>query len=377
MSGIRELRRDDLPAVCALYEQVVRSGSTEPSEQLVRYFERTFFDYPWSDPDIPSLVYTDSDGTIGGFIGSHVRRVRWDNRPLRLACSGQLVAAPDPRHRGAGALLVRRYLAGPQDITITDGATDYVRRIWIGLGGQTHASASTGWAKFLRPAAVGGFLMQRSGHRFLSRSLTAVAPAIDAAIRPILGRLGGFLPPEPVTTAEELSVDGLVEQVSDAARRLRLRPDYDPEYVQWLFEELAAVGFRGVPVRHLVRGRNGKVVGWYIYHLAERGIAQVLQVAAPMGDIGAVLDHLFRHADAHGAAAVLGRVEPSLIGELRQRRCFLIPTDWCLVHARDPAVLAVLGTPQALITRLDGEWWMGHHSIGMIEKRRPPVRVPT
>ncbi|MGH3566288.1 MAG: GNAT family N-acetyltransferase [Pseudonocardia sp.] len=377
MSGIREVRRDDLPAVCALYEQVVRSGTTEPPEQLVGYFERTLFDCPWSDPDIPSLVYTDAGGAIVGFLGSHIRRVRWDNRPLRLACSGQLVAAPDPRHRGAGALLVRRYLAGPQDITITDGATDYMRRIWTGLGGQTHASASTGWAKFLRPAAVGARLAGRSGHRLLSRSLTAVAPAVDATIRPILRRLGGFVPAETSTTATELSADGLVEQVSDAARRLRLRPDYDPEYVEWLFTELAAVDFRGVPVRHLVRDRGGKVIGWYIYHLAERGIAQVLQVAAPMGDTGAVLDHLFRHADTHGATAVLGRVEPSLIGELRERRCFLVPTDWCLVHARDPAVLAVLGTPQALLTRLDGEWWMGHHSIGLGDTRRPPVRVPT
>ncbi|MGH3611797.1 MAG: GNAT family N-acetyltransferase [Pseudonocardia sp.] len=377
MSGIRELRRDDLPAVCALYEQVVRSGSSKPPERLVRYFERTFFDCPWSDPDIPSLVYTDADGAIVGFLGSHVRRVRLDNRPLRLACSGQLVAATDPRHRGAGALLVRRYLAGPQDITITDGATDYMRRIWTGLGGQTHASASTGWAKFLRPTAVGAFLMQRSGHRFLSRSLTAVAPAIDATIRPILRRLGGFLPTEPVTKAEELSAGGLVEQVNDAARRLRLRPDYDTEYLEWLFAELEVVGFRGVPVRHLVRDRGGKVIGWYVYHLAERGIAQVLQVAAPLGDTGAVLDHLFRHADTHGAAAVLGRVEPSLIGELRSRRCLLIPTDWCLVHARDPAVLAVLGTPQALLTRLDGEWWMGHHCIGLGEDRGLPVRVPT
>src|SRR5919106_321765 len=99
MTGIRALRRDDLPAVCALYEQVARSGSSNSPDGLVRYFERTLLDYPWADDEIPSLVHEDGSGAIVGFLGSHVRRIRMDGRPLRVACSGQLVASPAARRR--------------------------------------------------------------------------------------------------------------------------------------------------------------------------------------------------------------------------------------------------------------------------------------
>ncbi len=41
-----------------------------------------------------------------------------------------------PLPLGVGALLMRRHLSGPQELTITDGPTDTVRRMWAGLGGQ-------------------------------------------------------------------------------------------------------------------------------------------------------------------------------------------------------------------------------------------------
>lgn len=377
MSGIRALRREDLPAVCALYERVVRSGSSDPPDGLVGYFERTLLDHPWADEEIPSLVHEAGDGAIVGFIGSHVRRVRLDGRPLRVACGGQLVADPDARQRGVGALLTRHYLAGPQNVTITDGATDYMRRIWTGLGGHTVVGASVGWVKILRPGAAAASRMPPNGHRPAARPLRLMGPALDAAARPVLRRYPGVLPREPEATAEVLTVDGLVQQTRDAARYLRLYPDYDRPYVEWLFAELAAVDVRGVPVRHLVRDSTGRPLGWYVYYLADRGTSQVLQVAAPSGRMSSVLDHLLWHADTHGAAAVRGRVEPPLLGELRPRRCLLVPTDFSLVHTQDPAVLALFGTAQALLSRLDGEWWMGHHVLWPGERGRSGERSAT
>lgn len=149
----------------------------------------------------------------------------------------------------------------------------------------------------------------------------------------------------------------------NAARWLRLYPDYDAEYLHWLFAELEAVKVRGTPVRCLVRDRLGRVAGWYVYYLAPGGIAQVLQVAAPNGDLDLVLDHLFWHAARSGTGAVQGRLEPALFGSLRGRRCLLSRTSWALVHGPDHTILGLLGSAKALLTRLDGEWWMGHHLL--------------
>ncbi len=371
MSGIRELRRADLSAVCRLYERVVRSGSAPPPPQLADYFARTLLDHPWTDPEVPSLVYENAHGEIVGFLGVHPRRLRLDGRPLRMACTGQLIADPSVPHRGVGALLIRRCLAGPQDLTITDGATDQVRRMWVGLGGQSLAHASIGWIKVIRPGATCRELLTERGDRRLRWARHVVGPVVGGMASVALRGRAGLALPEPERVGDPLTADGLVEQIREAGRWLRLHVGYDAAFVEWLFQELDAVDVRGTPVRRLVRDRKGRVAGWYVYYLKPGTVAEVLQVAAPSGDVGMVLDHLMHHAATGGAVAVRGRIEPSLVGELLARRCLLVPTAWALAHTKEPAILAVLGSPQSLLTRLDGEWWMGHHLLW-----REPVRAP-
>ena len=358
------LKREDVPRVCRLYERVIRSGRLDPPPQLIDYFERTFLDCPWADPDIPSLVFEDPVGEIVGFVGSHVRRLRVDGRPVRMACGGQLIAAPEASRRGVGALLMRRYLAGPQDFTITDGATDLVRRMVARFGGHTLVPASIGWTCVFRPgAAAASWLSQRNGGSMLARSLGRVAPALDAAVPGLMGRRAKLIPDQPDAEATPLTVNALLEQMRDAHRSLRLHPDYDAEYLQWLFSELEAVDVRGVPVRHLVHDRRGRVAGWYVYYLVPGGIGQVLQVAAPGGNPDLVLDHLLWDAARGGAAAVYGRVEPALFGSLHERRCILFKSQFALVHCEDSDVLSLLGSTKSMLTRLEGEWWMGHHLL--------------
>jgi len=85
---IRPLQRADIPQVASRYEEVVRSGSDTPAPQLGRYSERTLLDHPWTDPEVPSLVYVDDQHGVAAFVGSHVRRMAFDGRPLRAATCG-------------------------------------------------------------------------------------------------------------------------------------------------------------------------------------------------------------------------------------------------------------------------------------------------
>lgn len=368
MSPIRPLERRDIPAVCRLYERIFRSGTADPPPQLRAYFERTVVDYPWADPAIPSLVYEDSNEEVAGFIGSHVRRLRMDGLPIRMACSGPLITAPEAA--GIGGLLLRRYLAGPQDLTITDGATDTVLRLEAGLGGQALTHASIGWTKVFRPCATAAtWMSHRDRSPVLGRLAGLVAPVLDAlppaleAVAPGRLRGTGLVPGRPEADCEELTIDALLEQMGKAARTMRVYPDYDGAYLQWLFSALEVVDFRGAPVRHLVYDRGGRVAGWYVYYVRRGGIAQVLQVAAPTGNADLVLDHLFWHAATGGAAAVQGRLEPALLGSLRKHLGLLSHTRLALVHTEDHALLGLLGSPKSLLTRLDGESWMDHQML--------------
>jgi hypothetical protein len=382
LSSIRPLDPDDIPDVADLFERVVRSGS-RASPDLVSYFERTCLGHPWVDPEIPSLVYLDGEGKIVGFLGSHVRRLRLDGNEIRLACSGQLVVEPEARHGAAGALLTRRYLGGPQDLTITDGATGQIRRMWDRLGGETAGITSLAWTRVFRPwrfAArylVGvlekrrvpadrrdGLVHPGTGPRWaylLVRALSPVLSLLDAITAAVAGRILRPRAPDAVT-AEQLTPRAVIEQMRSLAQSLRLHPDYDEAFLTWLFDELASSTKRGRLVASLIRNRESGVLGWYVYYLKPGGISQVLQVALfDRDDAREVLDHLFHHASENRSTALRGRVEPRLVEPLSRRWCILRHSGEALVHSQRADVLAALASREAMLTMLEGEWWMEHH----------------
>jgi hypothetical protein len=284
-----------------------------------------------------------------------VRRLSLDGHKRRLACSGQLVADPNYGKPGVGALLLRTYLAGPQDVTITDGATTEVRVMWEALGGHSLAAASIGWTLVLSPAVFGSVMAERRlGSSVALRVATPVAHAVDT----LAGK--ALRPERPAGSAELLTPELLVEQLRSLGRTFRLLPAYEVDEAAWLFREVEAVSARGRLTRMLVRGEDGHALGWFVAYLRPDGISQVLQLAAPPRAAGMVLDHLVWQAAQAGSAAVSGRVEPHLLAELRERRCLLRRTEWALVHG-DPALLSAMAYGEGLVTRLDGEWWMGHH----------------
>ena len=366
MSGIRALRRDDLPSVGTLFEQVMTgSGGGAADSRLVSYFERLFLDDPWTDPELPSLVHETPEGGIVGFIGSSTRRMSLDGRPIRMVCSSNLVVHPDWRPRGVGALLLRRLLGGPQDLTIADRANDESRAMWLALGGQELVPDSVGWYRVLRPGSLVGALADRpsangSGtgsavRRLLRTGARVAARPVDA----LADRATSLEPGTPDGTLEPLTAEVLLEQVAGLGSRVRLRPEYDAAWLGWAFAELDALRHQGRVVGRVVRDGRGRVQGWFLYLLPHGGVAQVIQVGVA-GDADLVLDHLVRQAWSDGAAGVLGRLEPALAGVLDRPGVVLRRTARALVHAGDPEVLAVLGSPKSLLSHLDGEWLLSH-----------------
>ena len=83
-AGIRPFTLEDVQQVADLYELVMRSKVGAASPALADYFRRIFFEHPWVDEEIPSLVHEDRAGRIAGFVGSHVRRMTFEGRLTRV-----------------------------------------------------------------------------------------------------------------------------------------------------------------------------------------------------------------------------------------------------------------------------------------------------
>lgn len=354
-SPIRVFEPDDLPAVARLYARAL-PGATLPVAQRAAGLARVL-DHPWADPDLPSLVYADPSGQIGGFLASHVRRVTIDGEPLRLACSGPLVVDPALRNRTADAQLTRAHVEGEQDITIADAAAPPLRRMWETLGAVTAQSRSLEWIKVLRPASLASELALSSrGRPRAHRVVRRAAAAPDALLLRAARLAHSTLHDEPLTPALMLAHHA---RLTIGAR---LRPDYDEAYLRWLFGELRAARTRGELVARMVSGESGAAMGWFVAHMPKHGVARVLQVVARPRDMGTVFNHmLLRAARDRAAIAVRGRLEPQLLEAVAEHRCVLRHAGGTLLHARDPDLAAVAASSSAALTLLDGDSWMEPH----------------
>jgi len=364
--SIRTLQHEDLPAAARLCARVEGWDIAGREAALVDYFADIALDGPLADPAVPSLVYDDGNRGITGFILSQSRPFSGPDGPLKMACSGPLVADPDAG-RGIGALLLKRYLAGAQDFTVTDNATDEVMVMWKALGGSVNTTASVGWTRLLGPASVAiGFARRRRG---------VYEPPALGLIGTVDRVVGGPLRPQrPTGTIEPLDPGTAVELLMGMRRHFPIRPAYGDGQLRWLLDRLDGSLVRGEVVARLVRAPGGRALGWYVMSAAPRGVAQALQVVAAPADCDVVIDHLFAHAAEIGAAEVRGRLEPHLFPSLRERRHTTVRTDWSLVAARDGALLGSILGGGALLTRLDGEWWMQPPYVALPDSRARSAR---
>jgi len=355
VTDVRPLERSDIDQIAALYRFVDNSDWRIPPAEVPSWFERTLFEDPWADADIPTLVHVEQSGEVTAFIASHVRRMRFDDRTIRLAAAGPLIVHPKVRSQAVGPRLWRQYLLGPQELTITDGASDEMRQIFELIGGQMMHPSSMAWARVFRPFSfVGNRLLH---FRPRARSVGAgVWPPLDAVARKAVPYFASAHASS--TRREPLTPRLLLEHLPLVTRSLRLFPDYDERYLTWLFTELHHNRTWGTPVCRLVRDQHDRVLGWYVYYLLQGRGCQVVHVAAGDRRAGDVLDALFADAIEQGGAAVQGRVEPRVLAALAHRGALFRYSARSLVHSKDPELLAILASGQALLTRLEGDWWM-------------------
>jgi Acetyltransferase (GNAT) domain len=345
---VRPFRRADVAAVDALWR---RCFAREPPPTPGR-LEAVFLDNPWRQPDLPSLVYTDERGDTIGFLGVVPRPMSLDGASLRAATSTRLMVDPDRRGIAAFRLL-QTFLAGPQDLSLADFASAGSRVLWERLGGATAIRYSLEWFRPVAPArAALGWL----AHVARSRTIGVIAQSLGRLTDLPLTRLRSspFRRPVAGCTGEVLSEAALLDCLERWAPGPALRPRYDPATLAWLLGMLRGKlrGLRGVRVRDA-----DTVIGWYVYGL-EREVAQVVRLEATAGRFGDVQRHLLADAFEQGAAAVCDRLAPRRLGELDDRLCILRRAPWVLFHSRVREVRAAIALDDAVLSRMDGEWWI-------------------
>lgn len=357
---IRPFVPADAPAVASLWQYWFRGKSRVPDPGLVDLVDRMYVQNPNADAEVTPLVAEDGAGTMLGFLGVTVMPVTVDGEERKLAGVFPSVVAPEAPTTVA-AFLLRKFMAGPQAFTFTDGGHVKFERIWELLGGSVAQLQSLRWVKVLRPGelGLGSLAASRGAVRAAYPLLAPLARGGDAFARRLAaGRL--VAAPAGDYAVEALTPAALAAAAPTLLGGARLWPRYGEAAVAWQFGEMAKIVEQGEFRARLVT-REGGVVGWYVYYLKRGGLSRVFDLEAQPQHLDGVVASLFREADEGGAGALTGRLEPRLRGVMN-RQGALVHNGGSLqmVHSKVPGLVddALLG--RLAFSRLQGEnwyWW--------------------
>jgi hypothetical protein len=350
MAEIRPFERSDLPAVSTLLRANLPEWTS--AERVPQFLGATLLDDPWAEPGLSSLV-ADEDGSVIGFIGAQVRRFSFGDRELRGICASHLTVDPGKRGGAAGALLLRRLLAGEQDFTYSDTANDPMARMCVAFGGQLDQTRTCDWMILLRPGRwLGGLAAAVVRRRDIGQEVPVGALPFKAVMPG--GRSRAFPQPDPAVSGTDAAPAEIAEQLAALAPGRGPRPAYDERFLTHLYEQVG--GLYGEVVHRVVR-REGRALGGYVYVPQRGGGVRVLQLL-PGSDGEAVLGEMVEHARGRGAIAIGGRLEPHLTATLSPWMPVLGFSRRPWVHTHDPEILAALNSAAGVLTRLDGEWFV-------------------
>lgn len=356
MSQIRACTHDDIPAVAGLFQKTFRRADAAAPASLQAYLATLFLDHPAFDAEIPSRVHVADDGRIDGFIGVLPLRMSLRGRPVRVAVAGSLMVDDPQANPLAGARLLRSYVNGPQDLSLSESANPISQAMWMRLGGRPLPTYSMEWLRVLRPAATAVALAShRAAAAILLRPVAAVA---DGLIDAVAGRPLRLADPVPgaVRTAE-VDDEALADLLPRFADGYALHPVWDGALLRWILAQAGHKDRYGPLHRRVVYGRGDEPIGCYLYYGRPRDIAFVLQILARPKFVEPVIDDLLRHAADLGCVAVRGRTQPELVDPLLRRRVVMLHRSSTVVHTRDPEIAAAIGAGDALLVGLVAESW--------------------
>jgi len=363
MAGLRPFAESDVVRVADLIWKVLH-GHQGPAPSTLRvHLQDLFFQNPWLDEGIVSRVFENSEGKIVGFFGAVPRRMSVQGKTVRLAFGSNFVVDPESRTTMMAIQLVKAFMKGPQDVSITDSANDMSRQLLRSLGFAVVPIYSMQWARPLRPSRYAVNAVVRAKKKSAVRVLGTIARPFCGITDSIVSRLGlsPFVYREPEVADQELDTETLLTCLQTIPSKHWLLPEYDQNSLNWVFEFIAKRKVFGDLRKAAVRNKDGKIVGWYIYSLAPGRVGEVLQIGAESPAVSTVLDHLFYDAWKNGLIGLHGRMEPQFMQELTAKGCFFFRHgSWTMAHSAKPELLTLLHGGTAFFSRLDGEWSFRH-----------------
>ncbi|PZU89934.1 MAG: hypothetical protein DI528_01370 [Shinella sp.] len=352
---VRPLTKEDLAPVAGLFQRTFRDG-TAASPALETALRQTFIDHPFADPDLPSHVFVNEAGKVSGFIGVNPARMTIGGREIRAAFAGSMMVERPKENPLAGARLIRAFLSGPQDVSISETANATALGMWRKLGHDLIPAYSMNWLRVFRPGSTGIDILNR-----VHPAARLLKPFGALADR--IARMGGGASFGLETSSgkgpafQDVGEEELAEALMALAPAFPLAPIWNRPSLGWLLAQAREKSQFGPIVRRVAYGSDGAPVAAHVYYGRPGGIAWVLQSLARPERMEAMVDDMLQHAADAGCAAIRGAGQPWLTPFLLRKKALFLGRSFVVAQTKDPDIRETIDSGKALITGLAGETW--------------------
>ena len=339
-----------------------RASDAPPPAALVTYLRRHYLEAPGCDPEIAPLVHVSGEGEISGFIGVNALPMSHEGRKLKAAICGSLMVEDRENDPLAGARILKAFLAGPQDLSFSETASDVSTQMWTRLRGVVLPQYSLDWVRVIQPAS---FSLSVASNRIKPARLAApFARAVDSAYRKRMApgeqrwsAVSAAGTSQAGFTTQETDRNGFAAVVDRFIAQFPLRPEWAEAQLDHILGDAEQKPEQGELIYALVAARTGTLAGAFAYYARAGEIGRVLQVLALPGQAGPVIDCLVDHASKRGLPGLRGRTQPALMEAMLGRRIAFVHVASTVLHSRDPAIVQACRDGQGFFNGIAGEHW--------------------
>lgn len=355
---ITPLKIEDVLEVVSLSRKYFPRSRESFIHTMIKRMAELYFKDGKLLPDVSPIVSRSANGHINGFLGVITKHFRYRDRMITVANCHHLMATEEARKQLMPIKLLQHFLAGPQDISFSDGSSDSTRQLWKRLGGESVSGESIYYKIPLRPASfAAGHLLKQYRNRMGSgiRSLATFTDSIAGRMR-----IPHFYRKEETdVTLVPLNIEIMGVLLEKMKPLYLLFPQYDPSDIERLFRLLDGETRYGTLHKVAILDPNDQPIGWFIYYAQNKGVCEVIQAVSIPGKETDLFNSLAWHAFSMGGVELSGRLMPSQLQTPFTTEAVAVPARmWTLMHSNDVELKHIIQSGKAFMTRLEGDLWV-------------------
>ena len=355
MSTIRAATPEDAEQISDLFCSAFRGGPDGKTRELTDYLEKLYLHS--NSPGIESIVH-ENNGRITGFLGVYPVPMTFRKRPVVAAVCGSFAVLNPQDEPMAAPRIMRTFLNGPQDLSLSETANKVSHAVWTGAGGNALVDYSLKWHRPISPLA---YALHLAGEK--SGFVDTLLPVLNPVAR-LFDRLGlALFSPRPKHAedddfaVEAAERDEFVSLYAECTRQFDPKPAFVADQLSDMLDDAQQKPDLGRFFTKKVLGKGGRPIGAIAYHYKTGGVMHVLQMLARPKAEANVLDALISHARDVGAIGLIGRMQQRFAVAMQGRKTYFLIHDWTVVHAKDKDIVAAYCNGDGFANGFVGEYW--------------------